>query len=193
MVHIMKFRQVTLKLGPLEDILLYRALILSSIVIFSVFIIGFYGLLSIIIMIIFLFRINDDFLDQYLIKIIKGDKRVELINIADKYQLYEIFSETYGYSEFQDREIISKWTGFISTFKSDILIIRFPYRIPIENFKDKNDGYNSLFDNSTYIGEAYFIGVFKELSEDFENKASVSGLFFRKLEENEVKELDGFI
>jgi len=193
MVHIMKFRQVTLKLGPLEDILLYRALILSSIVIFSVFIIGFYGLFSIITMIIFLVRINDDFLDQYLIKIIKGDKRVELLNITDKYQLYEIFSETYGYSEFLDREIIRKWTGFISTFKSDILIIRFPYKIPIENFKDKNDGYNSLFDNSTYIGEAYFIGVFKELSEDFENKASVSGLFFRKLEEKEVKELDGFI
>lgn len=193
MVHIMKFRQITLKLGPLEDALLYRVIIASFIVVFSIFIFGIYGSVTIILSIILVFRIDDDFLDQYIIKSIKGDRKVDLINLSDKYQIYEIFSETYGYSEFQDDEIISKWVNFVSTFKYDILIIRFPYRIPIENFKNENEGYNSLFDGNNYIGEAYFIGVYKEHSDDFENKAAVSGLFFRRLQEDEVGKLDGLL
>lgn len=190
MVHILKFGRTNLRIGFLEGELLNRFFIVSSFVIIAVYFLGYLGLFSIFLFVLFGLRVNDDYLDQYLLKKIKGEIPVELDFLRNRYVLYEIFTDSYGFSDFQDMDIIHRLTNLISSFKSDFLIIRYPYKIPIEEFKTSNDGYNSLFDNSDYIGEAYFVAVQTNLSDDFEKKASVSGLNIRKLDEEEVKKLD---
>ncbi len=190
MVHILKFGRTNLRVGFLEGDMLNRFLIVSSIVIVAVYVLGYLGLFSIFLFVLFSFRVNDDYLDQYLFKKIKGEIRVELDLLTNRYVLYEIFTDSYGFSDFQDMDIIQRFTNLISSFKSDFLIIRYPYKIPVEEFKTSNEGYNSLFNNSDYIGEAYFVAVQTNFSDDFEKKASVSGLSIRKLDEEEVKKLD---
>ncbi len=190
MVHILKFGRTNLRVGFLEGDMLNRFLIVSSIVIVAVYVLGYLGLFSIFLFVLFGLRVNDDYLDQYLFKKIKGEIRVELDLLTNRYVLYEIFTDSYGFSDFQDMDIIQRFTNLISSFKSDFLIIRYPYKIPVEEFKTSNEGYNSLFNNSDYIGEAYFVAVQTNFSDDFEKKASVSGLSIRKLDEEEVKKLD---
>lgn len=193
MVHIIKFKPSTIRIGQLEGALLYRIIVVSSVLIMAIFLFGYYGFIVVAGYFVFGIRIDDDFIDEYVIKKLKGEKEVELPDLFEKYEIFELYVETYGYSSYQDEQIINEWTNFIITLKSDFIIIRFPYKIPIEDFKTGIDGYDSLFSKYPFFAEAYFIGVSKDHSGDFEKTASVSGIHFRKLENNEVKELNDLI
>lgn len=185
MTRLLKFKTSSLKIGPLSDAILFRALLLAGILIISLFIFGMWGAVVTLLAPVLLLRIGDDFLDEYLFKKIKGGEEVILTTLSKEYDLYELFTMTFSFSEPQDKGILEQWITLLNNFKNDLLLIRFPYRFPVERYIVGRGEYDSLFNEEEFYVDAYFIAIKKNHSEDFEKSVGAAGLTYRKVSEEE--------
>lgn len=194
MVRMVKFQTSSFRFGYLEGPILYRMMFASFSVLLAIYFLGVYGLASLVILPVFLLRIQHDFIDEYLAKKIRGITAVTLIPlISDKKEAYEIFGANYGLSVLQDNSIIYIWSSIIGSFSEDMTIIRHPYIVPIQAFKRGVEEYDSLFSNSVYYAEAYFITINKAKRDDFEKTLTNYGIAFTRLGKEEVRVLNDLI
>jgi hypothetical protein len=166
----------------------------SFAVLLAVFFLGVYGLVFLVLLPIFLLRIQHDFLDEFILKKVRGITVSTLSPlISDKREAYEIFGTNYGLSEQQDRNIIYVWASIIESFSEDIMIIRHPYTVPLHAFQKGVAEYDSLFEGTVCYADAYFITINKTRKADFEKTLGNYGIPFAVLREEEVKVLNELI
>jgi|GEM_PF-3294807 hypothetical protein len=194
MVRIVKFRASALQIGPLEGEVLLRILFVSFVISISIFFFKFYGMLSLLSIPLFLLKSQYDFLDQALVKKLKGDSVVGLvpINVQER-AVYEIFGVNYGLSEVQDQEILNHWSQVINSLTENVTVIRYPYRIPTDHFTIGIEEYDSLFSCTDSFADAYFLSIDRKGSEILERALSSSGISFRLLSKEEVEKLNDLI
>ncbi len=194
MVRMIKFQTSSLRIGPLEGPILYRMLLVAFIVLTSIFFFGEYGFVSLALLPLFLFKMQHDYVDEYFWKKIRGITVSTLDPLLTERSVsYEIFAANYGLSEQQDRNIIYIWSSIIGSFSEDMMIIRHPYRVPLERFHKGKPEYDSLFSNSAFYADAYFITISKTREEGFEKTLGSYGIPFSKLTEEEVGVLNELI
>lgn len=194
MVRLVKFQTSSIRIGPLEGSALYRITLVTLAVLISIFYLGSYGFLSLILVPVFSIRIQHDYVDEYVLKKLRGITVSTLFPlITERKAAYEIFGTNYGLSEQQDRVIIDAWTSIIDTFSEDMTIIKHPYRVPLQRFIRGNEEYDSLFSGLNCFADAYFITILKERSDDFERTLRNYGIPFSKLAENEASALNDII
>ncbi|MEM1613944.1 MAG: hypothetical protein QXP25_03475, partial [Thermoplasmatales archaeon] len=157
-MKIQKFQTTQLKLGPFEGAFLYRLLTASTIVTVSFFFFNFYGLVSLLSLPFFLVKSQNDYLDEIIIKKVKGITIPNLLHICDQGKVaYEIFGTNFRFSEHHDNWIISAWSSIINTFSEDMIVMKIPYKIPVERFLTGVAQYDSLFKDLEAIAYAYFV------------------------------------
>lgn len=192
-MKMIKFQTSSLRIGPLEGPILYRMLLVAFIVLSSIFFFGAYGFVSLALLPL-LFKIQHDYVDEYLLKKIRGITVSTLDPLlTDGSVSYEIFAANYGLSEQQDRNILYIWSSIIGSFSEDMMVIRHPYSVPLERFHKGIPEYDSLFSNSAFYADAYFITISKTRQEDFEKTLGSYGIPFSKLTEEEVGVLNELI
>ncbi len=193
-MRMIKFQTSSLRIGPLEGSILYRMLLITFIVLGSIFFFGEYGFVSLALLPLFLFKIQHDYVDEYLLKKIRGITVSTLDPLlTDRSVSYEIFAANYGLSEQQDRNIIYIWSSIVGSFSEDMMVVRHPYSVPLERFHKGTPEYDSLFSNSVFYADAYFIIISKARQEDFEKTLGSYGIPFSKLTEGEVGVLNELI
>lgn len=191
MPRITKFETTSFRIGQLEGQILYRILFASFIVLIAVFLAGIYGLLALIAFPVFTLRIQYDYLDEFILKKIRGitvPSIIPLNVVSEAY--YEIFGINYGLADRQDETILNTWTSIIKSFPEDITIIRLPYHIPIKRFEKGREEYDSLFSSPNFYADAYFLIVEATRSEDVERVLRNYAVPFNRLSKEEIEILD---
>ena len=193
-MRIQKFQTAQMRLGPLEGEMLYRVLIVGTVVLLSIFFFNLFGLLTVVLFPVFLLKFQSDYLDEIVVKKIRGITVPGVVAMnAPGRVIYEVFGINYGFSEVQDEEILETWSSVVNTFSEDMLILRIPYRIPLETFKKGRSDYDSLFSGEDAIADAYFIIVEAPKSEEFESVLSNHGIPFLKLRDEEGETVAGIL
>lgn len=194
MVRMIKFQTSSFRIGPLEGSILYRLLLVAFAILIAIFYLGPFGFVSLALLPIFLLRIQHDYLDEFIVKKIKGITVSYLdAPITEKNASYEIAGTNYGLSEQQDRNIIYVWASIIESFAEDMMIIRDPYRVPLQRFEKGVEEYDSLFSGLVFYADAYFITISESMVEDFEKTLANYGVPFKRLREDEVETLNELI
>ncbi|MEM0138607.1 MAG: hypothetical protein QW100_02620 [Thermoplasmatales archaeon] len=193
-MKIHKFQTTQLKLGPFEGAFLYRLLTVSTIVTVSFFFFNFYGLVSLFSLPLFLVKSQNDYLDEIIIKKVKGITIPNLLHICGQGKVaYEIFGTNFGFSEYKDNWIILAWSSLVNTFSEDMIVMKVPYRIPVERFLTGFTEYDSLFKGLEAIAYAYFVIIESSKIEEFESTMSNFGISFVRLNEEEARVIDDLI
>ena len=191
MVKMTKFQTSSFRIGSLEGAILYRLILVSFSVLLSIFFLRTYGLIALVLIPMFLLRIQHDYIDEFVVKKVRGITAFVIHPLkTEKSAYYEIFGSNYGLSDQQDRNIVYVWESIIGTFSEDLTIIRHPYKIPLQGFLKGDDEYNSLFSKSDSFADAYFVKINKTKTDDFEKILGNYGVQFSKLSEEEVGVLD---
>ncbi|MDA8056006.1 MAG: hypothetical protein M0Z77_10245 [Thermoplasmatales archaeon] len=194
MVRMTKFQTSSFRIGSLEGTILYRLIVVAFIILLAIFYLGLYGLISLILLPIFLLRIQHDYVDEYILKKIRGITVSTLHPLITKEKAaYEVFGSNYGLSEQQDGNILYAWTAVLESFSEDMTIIRHPYQVPFQRFIRGVKEYDSLFSNTACFADAYFITISNGKTEDFEKTLRNYGIPYTRLNEGEVEILNGRI
>ena len=194
MVKMVKFQTSSFRLGYLEGPVLYRLMLAAFAVLLAIFFLGVYGLAFLIIFPVFLLRIQHDFIDEFILKKVRGITAASLSPlISDEKEASEIFGTNYGLSVQQDRNIIYIWSSIIGSFSEDMTIIRHPYLVPVQAFQRGVAEYDSLFSKLVCHADAYFITIKKTKRDDFEKTLTNYGITFTKLGKDEVRVLNELI
>lgn len=194
MTRITKFQTASIRIGAFGGESLSRIILVSAIISTSVYFLRFSGLISSILIPVFLLKFQDDYVDELIFKKIRGGslRRLSQIYSPDS-EFYEIKGINYGFSSSQDDYIITAWSRIISLLPDRIVLIKLPYKIPTDQFKIGREDYDSLFCKEEYWGEAYFLRINKNRSEEVEKILGSAGVAFKKLSENEMEVLNGLI
>ena len=194
MVRMTKFQTSSLRIGSLEGSLLYRSILVGFVILLAIFFFGLYGLISLSLLPIFLLRIQYDFVDEFIIKKVRGITVPTLVPLITKEDAsYEIFGTNYGLSERQDSSILSTWASIVGTFSEDLTILRHPYKIPLQRFQMGVKEYDALFSQFDCYADAYFIKINKTKIEELENTLRNYGVPFTRLSDEEVEVLNELI
>jgi hypothetical protein len=194
MVRITKFQTSSFRMGPLEGPILYRIMFVTFILGIAVFFLGLEGLLVLAILPVFIIRIQQDYIDEFIMKKVRGiDVPTLLAFYSSAKGYFEVFGTNYGLSESQDIAILDSWSSVIGAFSEDITIIRHPYRIPLQRFEIGRKEYDSLFSGLNLHADAYFVVVDSRRVKEFEETLASSGISFRELDGEEVKILNDLI
>lgn len=194
MVKMVKFQTSALRIGVLEGTILYRIILVGFIVLLAIYFLGTYGFLSLVLIPVFLLRIQHDYLDEFVVKKVRGITVYTLHQLTnDDCASYEIFGTNYGLSERQDENIIAVWAAIIGSFSEDIIVIRHPYRIPLQKFQKGKKEYDELFNQNDAWADAYFITVSRARAEDLEKTLGNYGIAFSRLSVEQVKALNDAI
>jgi hypothetical protein len=194
MVKITKFQTSSFRIGSLEGPILYRIIFVSFVLILAIFFLGLYGLLALAILPIFVIRMQHDYVDEFIMKKIRGiDVPTLLPLFSDSKSYFEVFGTNYGLSESQDVAVIDTWSFIIGAFSEDMMIIRHPYRIPLQRFEKGRKEYDSLFVGLNLYADAYFIVIDSRRVDGFEETLANYGIPFRKLERGEIEILNDLI
>jgi hypothetical protein len=194
MVRMTKFQTSSLRVGSLEGSILYRSILVGFAILLAIFFFGLYGLISLALLPMFLLRIQYDYVDEFIIKKVRGITVPTLVPLITKKDAsYEIFGTNYGLSERQDGSILSTWTSIVGAFSEDLTILRHPYKIPLQRFQMGVKEYDALFSQLDCYADAYFIKINKTKTEEFENTLRNHGVAFTRLSDEEVEVLNEFI
>ena len=194
MVRMTKFQTSSLRVGSLEGSILYRSILVGFAILLAIFFFGLYGLISLSLLPIFLLRIQYDFVDEFIIKKVRGITVPTLVPLITKEDAsYEIFGTNYGLSERQDSSILSTWASIVGTFSEDLTILRHPYKIPLQRFQMGVKEYDALFSQFDCYADAYFIKINKTKIEELENTLRNYGVPFTRLSDEEVEVLNELI
>ncbi|MEM0135826.1 MAG: hypothetical protein QXU18_11500, partial [Thermoplasmatales archaeon] len=97
MVRLVKFQTSSVRIGPLEGTALYRLALATLAVLVLIFYFGSYGFLSLVLVPIISLRIQHDYLDEYILKKLRGITVPAIFPlITDRKTAYEIFGTNYG-------------------------------------------------------------------------------------------------
>ncbi len=191
MVRMVKFQTSSMRIGPLEGTVLYRVILVSFVILLSVFFLGEYGFVSLILLPLVLLRIQYDYVDEYIRKKLMGWTVFDIYPLINEERAaYEVFGSNYGLSEQRDKNILHTWSSVLDSLSEDVAIIRFPYEVPIHRFQKGVSEYDSLFSEMVCYADAYFIIVNKFAADDLERTLRNHGVSFRRLAEEEERALN---
>ncbi len=194
MVKMVKFQTSAFRIGMLEGMILYRIILVGFIVLLAIYFLGSYGFLSLVLIPVFLLRIQHDYVDEFIVKKVRGITVSSLHQMTDANSAsYEIFGTNYGLSERHDDNIIAVWSAIIGSFSDDIMVIRHPYRIPLQKFQMGRKEYDELFSQNDAWADAYFITVSRARTEDLEKTLGNYGIAFSRLSVEQAKALNDAI
>lgn len=152
----------------------------------GIFILGMSGIWIVVGSSILLIKLEDDYLDQYLIKSLKKEKIVNLKG-HDSKVIYEIFTYTYGLDDNTNDEIISQWNFILSSLSFPITVAVKKDYLNIDPFLKENPIYNSLFASNNSLMDHYFLIINKSDSLQLESLLEKVSISYIRLEEDEVK------
>jgi len=78
MVKMTKFQTSSFRIGSLEGAILYRLILVSFSVLLSIFFLRSYGFISLVLIPIFLLRIQHDYIDEFVVKKMRGITAFEI-------------------------------------------------------------------------------------------------------------------
>ncbi|MEM4089450.1 MAG: hypothetical protein QXQ46_01645 [Thermoplasmatales archaeon] len=83
--------------------------------------------------------------------------------------------------------------SIVNTFSEVMLILKVPYKIPVERFITGFKAYDLLFENLDAITYAYFVIIELSKNDEFEATMANFGIPFSRLSEEEVGVLDAIV
>lgn len=166
-----------------------RLLVFISLATFSMFLLGVWATIIIVISSIILIKFEDDYLDEIIIKSIRDnhDRKVEILKSK---AVYEIFSYTYGVDDKTNQEIIAQWNFLLSNLSSPITILVYKHKFIPDTFLKDNKIYNDLFQNVKTVIEHYFLCINENDAPQLEALLEKVSISFVRLNAEEVKILE---